>query len=67
MTDEPAYWTIRIGEAQSKEAFDLGRAEQLYERLCAEFADEEISLCEVWIKPVKTRSAVKENAPSTTL
>jgi len=49
---ELAYWTIRIDDAQTREAFTLERANQIFDELCQRLPEATITLCEVWIKPV---------------
>lgn len=57
MEDSPAYWTIRIGEAESKEAFEERRAIEIFHSLCDRLPNQRIELCEVWIKPIKVQEA----------
>lgn len=54
----PAYWTIRIGEGQTKEATTYERAVEIYKNWCTRTPDMDVTLCEVWIKPIMERLAL---------
>jgi hypothetical protein len=59
---ELAYWTIRIDDTQTREAFTLQRAGEIFEQLCTNLPTATITLCEVWIMPVKTREGANHDS-----
>jgi hypothetical protein len=63
MSDEkPAHWVVLIGEHANHQSPTLWQAEDNYDRLCRQFPDRKITLCEVIVRPLKSKPP-KDSAP----